>query len=576
MELTNTAKLTPIKRFFRLLHLQRRDINYIYLFAIFAGIINLTLPLGIQAILNFLQAGTASSSWWLLIAAVTIGTLLAGILVMMQMSVSETLQRRIFTEISFDFAKRLPNLKTEAVQGMHLPELVNRFFDTLTLQKGLPKILIDVSTAFMQIFFGLVLLSFYHATFIFFGLALSVILGLIFRFSAPIGLKTSLKESKYKYEVAYWLEEVARTLQTFKLAGNSELPMLRVDEHVSNYLDAKKSHFKVLLLQFSAIIGFKVIITFLLLSLGGWLVLNNELNVGQFVAAEIIIILIMNSAEKLIITLETVYDVMTAIEKLGTVADLPIESESGIDFRAIDTGKGIAVELQNLSFQFPDAKKPVLKQLNLKINAGEKICLVGYNGSGKTTLVRIISCFLSNYEGNLIYNGVPKVNINTRSLRAAIGDFSVQEDIFIGSLYENISLGYTHLRFENIVEVCESVGLMGFINGLPDGFDAKLLPGGKNMPRSIVAKIILARSIVSNPKLLAIEELMANLNQNDRINLSEILTDKKRLWTLIAVTDDPELASCCERVIVLQDGQIVADGTYEAIFRTEHGKRIFK
>jgi ABC-type bacteriocin/lantibiotic exporter with double-glycine peptidase domain len=571
-----TPTFTPIKRFFRLLHLQRREINFIFLYAIFGGVINLTLPLGIQAILNFLQAGSSSSSWWLLIIAVTIGTLLAGLLVVMQMSVSETLQRRIFTDISFDFAQRMPNLKTEVLQTLYLPELVNRFFDTLTIQKGLPKILIDVSTAFMQIFFGLLLLSFYHPLFIFFGISLIILLALIFYFSIPIGLKTSLKESKYKYEVAYWLEEVARTLQTFKLAGSSELPLKRTDILVSNYLDAKKSHFKVLKLQFAAIIGFKTLVTFILLTLGGWLVLNNELNVGQFVAAEIIILLILNSAEKLIISLETIYDLLTAIEKLGSVADLPFETDGGLDFNQINQDKGISVELENLSFQYASSHKPILNQLNLKINAGEKVCIVGYNGSGKTTLVQIISCFIDNYDGNILYNGVPRSNINAHTLRAAIGDFSAQDDIFKGSLLENITLGYTHLRFENILHVCESVGLKNFITGLKDGYETQLMPGGKNLPRSIVAKIILARSLAANPKLLAVEELMANLDYEDRVNLATLITDKNRNWTLIAVTNDPEFAKRCERVIVLKEGSIVADGNFEAIARTNHGKTIFR
>ena len=147
----------------------------------------------------------------------------------MQMTVSETLQRRIFTRVSFDFAERIPNLHTETVRNEYVPELVNRFFDTLTLQKGLPKILIDLSTAIMQILFGLLLLSFYHPLFIFFGFVLVLLLILIFRFTGPAGLKTSIKESKYKYQVAYWLQELGRTLNTFKLTGSSELPLSKTD-----------------------------------------------------------------------------------------------------------------------------------------------------------------------------------------------------------------------------------------------------------------------------------------------------------------------------------------------------------
>ncbi len=574
--MTQPPTLTTLQRFYRMLKTDRREISYIYLYAIFAGLINLTLPLGVQAILNLLQGGAVSSGWWLLIVVVTVGTLMAGILVIMQMSVNETLQRRIFTRVAFDFAYRLPNLRTEAVRNVHLPEVVNRFFDTLTIQKGLPKILMDLSTSVMQIVFGLLLLSFYHPLFIAFGAILITVLVLIIRLSSPLGLSTSIKESKYKYEVAYWLEELARTLQTFKLAGSSPLPLSRTDGYVSNYLDAKQSHFRILSLQFSAIVGFKTLVTFVILSLGGWLVINNQINIGQFVAVEIIIILIINSSEKMIQTLEVVYDVLTALDKIGAVTDLPIESEKGVNFSEINNGKGISVDIQNLSHRFSDNEQPILRGINLSIKSGEKLCIAGYNGSGKTTLVQIISCFQTNTEGSVLYNGVPRNNFNQMSLRAAIGDFSSQEAIFKGSLRENISLGYPNIKLDDLVKTGESVGLMRFVSSLPNGFDTLLLPEGRNLPRNVVVKIILARSIIQNPQLLAIEELMANLEHIDRLKIASLLTDKNQSWTLAAVTDDAELASRCDRIIVMKEGEIIAQGTFEEIKKTVHFNRVFK
>ena len=574
--MTTPPTLTTLQRFYRMLKTDRREISYIYLYAIVAGLINLTLPLGVQAILNLLQGGAISSGWWFLIVIVTVGTLMSGILVVMQMSVSETLQRRIFTRVAFDFAKRLPNLRTEAVRDVHLPEVVNRFFDTLTIQKGLPKILMDMSTAIMQIVFGLLLLSFYHPLFIAFGAILLIVLFIIIRLSSPLGLSTSMKESKYKYEVAYWLEEVARTLQTFKLAGSSDLPLRKTDGYVSNYLDAKEGHFKILLRQFAAIVGFKTLVTFVLLSLGGWLVINNQINVGQFVAAEIVIILIMSSSEKLILTLETVYDVLTALEKIGAVTDLPMESEKGVSFQEINDGKGMRLEVQNLSHRFSDAEQPILKNINLAIKSGEKICISGYNGSGKTTLVQILSCFLTNTEGSVLYNSVPRNNFNQVSLRAAIGDFSAQEAIFKGTLKENITLGYGDITMNDLVKASEAVGLMRFVAGLPNGFDTLLLPEGRNLPRNVVVKIILARSIIQRPQLLAIEELMANLEHIDRLKIAILLTDKDQPWTLVAVTDDAELASRCDRIIVMKGGEIITEGTFEDIKKTVHFKNVFK
>lgn len=570
------SNISTMSRFFGMLKNDRKDIYYIYLYAIVGGLINLSLPLGIQAILNFVQGGAVSSAWWLLIFVVTLGTFMAGVLVVMQMSVSETLQRRIFTRVSFDFAERLPRLLTEVIRREHIPELMNRFFDVLTLQKGLPKILMDLSTAVIQILFGLLVLSFYHPFFIFFGILLIIFLFLIFRFTGAAGLQTSLKESKYKYEVAYWLEEVGRTLHTFKLAGSSELPLQKTDYLVSNYLDAKEKHFKILIIQYSSIVVFKTLVTLALLGFGSYLVINNQINLGQFVAAELIVLTILSSSEKLIITTEVVYDVLTALEKIGAIADLPIEVRKGIDYEQINRNKAMDLKIQNLTFQFKDAEKPTLRDINLHIKSGEKVVVSGYNGSGKTTLVQIVSCFLSRFEGIMLYNDVPRQDLNPISLRKAIGDYSAQEDIFRGTLIENITLGYPSVSFDKVVDVVHRVGLADLVNSLPNGYHTVLQPEGKGLPRSAVVKIILARSIVTNPQLLAIEELFANLERKDRERIADILTAKNAPWTLVAVSDDPILACKADRILIMQKGEVVAQGTYEEIKNTPHFAKVFK
>jgi ABC-type bacteriocin/lantibiotic exporter with double-glycine peptidase domain len=261
---------------------------------------------------------------------------------------------------------------------------------------------------------------------------------------------------------------------------------------------------------------------------------------------------------------------------LGSVADLPLDSEQGIDFQQVNTGKGITLSLQNVGYSFDNGQKPAVEGLNLEVKSGEKICIVGYNGSGKTTLIQIISCFLNDFEGSILYNGIPRRNLNQRSLRSAIGDFSSQEDIFKGTLSENISLGYEQVQFDDIVKIADAVGLMPFIRTLPDGFDTMLLPGGKTLPRHIIVKIILARSIVSKPQLLAIEEVMANLENADRIRIADILTDKNQLWTLLVVTDDPVLASRCDRVLIMKNGKIIEEGSFSEIQKSSHYSKIFK
>ena len=322
-------QITPWKRFIGLLRLEKKDIFQIFYYAIFGGVVALSLPLGIQAIINLIQGAQISTSWIVLVVVVTMGVVFSGALQLMQLRIIETIQQRVFVRASFELSYRFPKIKMNELRNYYPPELANRFFDTLTIQKGLSKVLIDVPTALLQIIFALILLSFYHPFFIIFGILLLLLIYIVFKFTAQKGLETSLKESKIKYKVAHWIQEVARTVVSFKLSGNTNLAIEKNDALVSKYLEARENHFKILLLQFSQMIGFKVIVTASLLLIGGALVLNQEMNIGQFVAAEIIILLVIQSVEKLIIGLESFYDVLTSIEKIGQVVDKELESQEG-------------------------------------------------------------------------------------------------------------------------------------------------------------------------------------------------------------------------------------------------------
>ncbi|MFY0625464.1 MAG: ATP-binding cassette domain-containing protein [Reichenbachiella sp.] len=553
----DNIKITPIKRFFRMLSLDKGEIFVIYAYAIFNGLINLSLPLGVQAIIGFVISSEFSSSWGLLIFIVVLGVATSGIIQILQLSLTELLQRRIFTRASFEFAYRIPRFKMEAISGFYAPELMNRFFDTLNVQKGLPKILIDASTSILQILFGLILLSFYHSFFVFFGIALVGMISLIFFITGPKGLKTSIMESKYKYQVAHWLEELARVMGTFKLAGETNLPIDKMNYYVSNYLKFRKQHFKILVMQFSNIVAFKTLVTGGLLILGSILVINQEINLGQFVASEIIILLVLNSSEKLILSMETVYDVLTGLEKLGQVTDIETESDEGIDLNEITQGKGISLELTGLTYKFPGNHKPTVDNVDLTVGVGDKICITGINQSGKSTLLALISGLFNDYEGSIHFNGIPLGDINILSFRSVIGDNLGLQDLFFGTLEENITVGKEDINIEDMLWAIDQVGLGDYFKSLPKGLNTMLQPEGQGLSTSIKQKIILARTLSEKPKLIVMDHTLHGLDYEDRKHISEILTEPNANWTLVTVTNDPLMLSKCDKIVTMEYGKIV-------------------
>jgi ABC-type bacteriocin/lantibiotic exporter with double-glycine peptidase domain len=541
------------QRFMGLLQLERRDILQVFYYAIFSGIVALSLPLGIQAIINLIQGAQISTSWVVLVILVTLGVAFSGALQLMQLRIIETIQQRIFMRASFELSYRFPKIKMSELRNYYPPELANRFFDTLTIQKGLSKILIDVPSAILQILFALILLSFYHPFFIIFGVLLLALIFIVFRYTAIKGLETSLQESKNKYKVAHWIQEIARTVISFKLSGSTNLGLNKNDNLVNDYLKSRESHFKILMLQFIQMISFKVIVTASLLLIGGALVLNQEMNIGQFVAAEIIILLVIASVEKLILGLESFYDVLTSIEKIGQIVDKELEKQHGDSPHFKD---GLEIELDSVSYKVPNRDKPILNKISLKINQKSRILIKGESGSGKSTLLRIIAGVSEATSGYVYINNLSINSLQLNHYRSQLGLSLSEESPFEGSIRENLTFGNSKISDDTIYDALNKVGLQSFIKEQPNGLNTILYPDGKQLSYTLSKKIVLVRAILKNPKVLILEDALDGFNQTETNNIIDYLTHKDRTWALIVVSSSNNWFDNCHELITLDRGEI--------------------
>ena len=549
----NTSTSKTWSRFFNLLSLEKRDIFQIFNYAIFTGALALSLPLGIQAIVNLIQGAQISSSWIILVILVTLGVSFTGTLQLMQLRIIETLQQRVFTLASFELSYRFPKLKMNALRNIYPPELANRFFDTLSIQKGFAKILIDVPTALIQIVFALILLSFYHPFFIFFGLGLILLMIFLFQYTVNRGLNTSLEESKHKYRVAHWIQEIARSIVSFKLSSTSDLSMKKTDQYVSKYLNAREAHFRVIKLQYIKLIGFKVAITSGLLIIGGILVLNQQMNIGQFVAAEIIILLVIASVEKLIVNLETLYDMLTSIEKLGQLVDLEIENQEG---KMLNENDPFILELKDIEYAVPDLEKPILSEINLKIRPKEKILVQGGSGSGKSSLLRILSGIIEPTRGTVFVGQHNLKALQLQSYRSSLGLSLSDEVLFEGTIRENITLDDENITETTIQHLMDVLHLDNFIKTLPLGLETIIHPEGKIISQSTSKKLILARAILRKPQGLILEDPLDVYTPDESKKIINYLCLDKHPWSMIVVSNNDFWEEKCDKIIQLNKGKI--------------------
>jgi len=563
---TFDSKVT-IKRLFNLLETYKENIVSIYIYAVLNGIIALSLPLGVQAIIGLITTQQISTSWFILILIISLGSLLSGIFQIYQAKILEFIQQSIFVRAAFDFANRIPKFRFDKVTKFYPPELINRFFDALTIQKGVDKILIDFATSSLQILFGLILISFYHYLFLFFGVLLIITIFIIFKITFKVGLSTSIEESTYKYEVAHWLEEIARTMGTFKLYPQETLSISNTNASLEKYIHARQSHFKVILVQLWSNVIFKLLMTVLLLVLGSFLVVSGEINIGQFVAAEIILITIINSVEKFILSMADIFDTLTAVEKVGYVTDIELDDTSNDELQNINSS-GLKVELINLSYKYPTSEKQTISNINLYANPGEKVAILGKSGSGKTTFIRLISGFYDNYEGNIKFNDISLRNFNKDVLRMYIGDNFSEQNVFLGTILENITLGNKNIDVDEILNVMDNLLMTEKIDSLKDGLNTIIQAEGNNFSRTFIRKIVLARSLLKQPKLLILDDFGEYFDKIQRKIIANYLLSFNKM-TMIYCTNDEFLLEQADKILCIDKGVCNEIKRYDDIKNTE-------
>ena len=541
-ELDNDKRLNSIQKFFKFLSFEKKDIGVLFFYATLSGIVGLSLPLGIQSLVTFIQSGSFTTSSAVLISMIVLALLITGGLQIMQLWIVEYIQQRIFTRTAFEFAYRLPRIKYGNLRSFYPPELMNRFFDIVSLQKGVSGVLLDFSAAVLQIIFGILLLSLYHPLFIVFGFLLVFSTYFIIRNSGKRALETSMRESKYKYQTANWLQNMARTIFTFRSMSHSNLYAERMDYYVTNYLFARKAHFRILVSQYWSFIAFKILVTGGLLVAGYILLINKSISMGQFVASELIILLIINAIEKAILKMDSIYDVLTSVEKIYQVTSLPLEKETGNYFSSSDFKRFETLEFKNVQPAVDDFSFLPKIIINGKIKENQTALILLEMPSQRTQFSEMLLGIRKHKKGVLEFNGATVDSLYSGNYHRHFGIITSDELIFDGSVMDNIVLGDQTVSMDLVIEVCGKLGIMDVINSLPDAFNTLVLSGNMKERDHFTSALILARALIRKPSILLIDEFCLGENLADRLKRFEILTSYLPNSTKILMGSDLKLA----------------------------------
>lgn len=542
----------PHRRLFALLKPEGGDIGLVILFSVITGFLYLASPLAVDAVVNNISFGGQQPVYLqslLILSAVVFVFLLALAMVSaMQYFVVELIQQRIFVRLAADFSCRLPRLQYGALESTRRPELVNKFLDVVTVQKSSAYLLLDGVNVALAAVIGLLVLAFYHPFLLVFDLVL--ILGLLFVLF-PLGrrgVQTSIQESYAKHAVAGWLEQVVMFPLLFKNTAAAAFSRERTDHLVDAYILARRAHFRVLIRQILGLLGLEAVASAMLLALGGLLVLQGQLTLGQLVASELIVSAIVASLVRLGKHLENWYDSLAAIDKLGSVVDLPVERQDGQD-SGTATGP-YPLELEDVSFSYAGSR-PLFEHLNLQVLPGEHVAVTGPIGSGAGTLLELVYGLRSPSEGVIRIQGVDVRAWRLSDLRQHIA--LVREPDFIeGTLSENVRLGRADLTESQIQQALDKVGLGRTLARLPEGLQLRLRPGGRPLSDSQRILVALARAIACGPRLLMIDKVLDGLDARESEAILSLLFAPGQPWTLVVATRDERIVERCAHVYRLR------------------------
>lgn len=544
---------SPLSRTLYLLWLDGHDLTVLFAYNLATGILALGIPLASQALVNTIAQGLLLQPVLVLAGAVLVGLLLSGTLRVFQLLIVEYIHERLLARQALTLADRLPRARSAALSHVNC----NRFLEVAALQKNWGKLLLDVPGALVEIVVSLALLAFYgqHVwgpvlLFLGIGAAIHVLLG----YGA---VRWGGAESRAKYAVADWLQEMVDCRSGLKLNPSRPYWLKRTDDLIVTYLKARRHFFGVQLRQSAAYYVSLALVSAGILGLGGALVLNRELSLGQLVAAELVILNLLKAVEKLVRGTSSYYEAQVNLEKLGHLTDLPLERAEG---QPLPTSpEGLTVRCRALTFGHPGGPQ-LLAGLNLEIPAGAKVALVGSNGSGKSTLAELLLGLREPDLGSVELDGQDLRSLDLETVRKQVGLATDHNEMLEATLEENITLGRA-VPSSELRWALEASGLDEHLPWLPQGLRTPLLRRGRNLSRSQWQRVMIARALLGRPRLLILDEAFTGIDEPKLERLLDALFDSFSAQTVLLITRRPEAVRRCQTVHVLHEGRIQESGS---------------
>ena len=541
---------TILARLNLLIGLERRILAIVGSYAIVIGLFALIVPLTVQELVNTFAFAIQPVMIVTLVATMFGALLCMGAFRVLQARAVEILVQRLYARLAFAFTEALPRFR----ENVFLPQHTNTFIEAELLPRALVAMLVDIINVSVSGIIGMAILIMYHPYFLGYNTLLITGFAFLLTFFGRGGLRITQRVSRLHYQTFHWLQDIGINRLHFKSTDSLPLLLKKTDALVQAYVMARKTRSDILTgAQYKSAVIFQATAHSGMIGLGGWLLSIGDITLGQFVGAEVIVGTLLLNLDTVARRMYAAISVATSLQELSTLFEMPKEDVSGpvAAWLPNPSLRGGRLTCKDVSFAAPDGAL-LFERFNLEVIPREKISVLSGTSRSKTSLALILAGLYHPTSGVIRYNDVDLRDVSLNYVNRHRGlMLDSHPTLFDGTLEENMTLQRPSIRFEDLSWALRFVELEEEIDAMPMGLETLVHGNGANLTRSQVLRILLARMIVTRPELLIFNGSLHNIEPGLRLTLLRRLCSKEEPWSVVFVSNDPEVSQLVERRVLL-------------------------
>lgn len=501
----------PLRQFFRRFHAILKPESSFYWLALVYGIgislLSLATPISVQMLVNTV-ANTALAAPLVMLSLTLFGLLVIfGLLYALRIHLMELFARRFYARMVAEITLISVYAQDPFFGDNKANALFNRYFDVINVQKALPVLFIGGFTVVLQVFVGFVLVSLYHPLFLVFTLVMSAMIWVIWLVWGARAIRTGIDLSHAKHKTADWLETIGSSNGFFKSQRRIDYALDHSNADTAGYLETRKSHFRQHFAQTLSFLLLYALASAVLLGLGGWLVIQGQLTLGQLVAAELVLSVAFFGVAQLGTYLTYFYDLCAAIEELTLFYDVEQEEPSGDD--AI-TGDDHTLVLQGVRGRARHEEAV----FDLEIPSGAIVMAAASHHGVQRLFTNFLKMHAVPTSGFATLGGVDFMDIEAYNLRKDV--HVLERATFVGmTIREYLGLSCPNTASKRMVSALETVGLSDTIATFKEGLDTPVAATGWPLSSVELQQLKLANALLEQPRILVLSRLYDLLDEDN-------------------------------------------------------------